>query len=154
MLTQFAPDAVKVHIPLPPLDALPGIVDNNPTIAFNLLLHLIQMSSDLDTKESNGKLQNGKSGKPVDNPELSIVDGYLDTMTHSKRLTLHSLEVVNRLTGATTLSPQFLHGYIENAIRCCEMVDDKVGQARVVRMVSDLGYFFCFLLWSMREMWR
>ncbi|KAF9309395.1 hypothetical protein BG003_009806 [Podila horticola] len=132
MLTQFAPDAVKVHIPLPPLDALPGIVDNNPTIAFNLLLHLIQMSSDLDTK--GGKLQNGKSGKP-DSPEPSIVDGYLDTMTHSKRLTLHSLEVVNRLTGATALSPQFLHAYIENAIRCCEMVDDKVGQARVVRML-------------------
>ncbi|KFH69083.1 hypothetical protein MVEG_05885 [Podila verticillata NRRL 6337] len=135
MLTQFAPDAVKVHIPLPSLDALPGIVDNNPTIAFNLLLHLIQMSSDLDIKESNGKLQNGKSGKPVDSPEPSIVDGYLDTMTHSKRLTLHSLEVVNRLTGATALSPQFLHAYIENAIRCCEMVDDKVGQARVVRML-------------------
>ncbi|KAG0099235.1 hypothetical protein BGZ93_008476, partial [Podila epicladia] len=133
MLTQFAPDAVKVHIPLPPLDALPGIVDNNPTIAFNLLLHLIQMSLDLDTKGS-GKPQNGKSGKP-DSPEPSIVSGYLDTMTHSKRLTLHSLEVVNRLTGATTLSPQFLHAYIENAIRCCEMVDDKVGQARVVRML-------------------
>lgn len=151
MLTQFAPDAAKVHIPLPPLDALPGIVDSNPTIAFNLLLHLIQMSSDLDTKGS-GKLQNGKSGKP-DSPEPSIVDGYLDTMTHSKRLTLHSLEVVNRLTGATTLSPQFLHAYIENAIRCCEMVDDKVGQARVVRMVSYPGYF---LLRKMREreMWR
>ncbi|KAG0016984.1 hypothetical protein BGZ82_000889 [Podila clonocystis] len=133
MLTQFAPDTVKVHIPLPPLDALPGIVDNNPTIAFNLLLHLIQMSSDLDTKGS-GKAQNGKSSKS-DNPEPSIVDGYLDTMTHSKRLTLHSLEVVNRLTGATSLSPQFLHAYIENAIRCCEMVDDKVGQARVVRML-------------------
>ncbi|KAF9135651.1 hypothetical protein BGW39_001531 [Mortierella sp. 14UC] len=146
MLSQFTVDATRVHIPLPSQEALPGIVDNNPTIAFNLLLYLIQLSSDLeggDSVETNPKSNGAKASSAkgsaknstVASPELSMVDGYLDTMTRSKRLTLHSLEVVNRLTGATTLSPRFLHGYIENAIRCCEQVEDKVGQARVVRML-------------------
>ncbi|KAF9912718.1 hypothetical protein EC991_009454 [Linnemannia zychae] len=145
MLSQFTVDATRVHIPLPSQEALPGIVDNNPTIAFNLLLYLIQLSSDLEggenvetNQKSNGAKSSSAKGSAknstVASPEPSMVDGYLDTMTRSKRLTLHSLEVVNRLTGATTLSPRFLHGYIENAIRCCEQVEDKVGQARVVRM--------------------
>lgn len=123
------------------------MVDNNPTIAFNLLLYLIQLSSDLEggdsadiNQKSNGAKSTSAKGSTKNStftsPEPSMVDGYLDTMTRSKRLTLHSLEVVNRLTGATTLSPRFLHGYIENAIRCCEQVEDKIGQARVVRMVS------------------
>ncbi|CAO3566279.1 unnamed protein product [Mortierella alpina] len=148
MLAQFTGDAAKVHIPLPPHEALPGIVDNNPMIAFNLLLHLIQLSSELDgtnaeiaesNQKANGfKDRTGKAGSKssgASSPAPTIVDGYLDTMTHAKRLTLHSLEVVNRLTGATTLSSRFLHAYIENAVRCCEMVEDKVGQARVVRML-------------------
>ncbi|KAF9924185.1 hypothetical protein FBU30_005803 [Linnemannia zychae] len=146
MLSQFTVDATRVHIPLPSQEALPGIVDNNPTIAFNLLLYLIQLSSDMeggDNVEGTSKLngtkpssnKGGAKNSVVASPEPSIVDGYLDTMTRSKRLTLHSLEVVNRLTGATTLSPRFLHEYIENAIRCCEQVEDKAGQARVVRML-------------------
>ncbi|KAF9897863.1 hypothetical protein BX616_004858 [Lobosporangium transversale] len=146
MLSQFNTNSTKVHIPLPPPETLPGIVDNNPSIAFNLLLYLIQLSSDLDGTDISGTASklNGNTGTPgkisakssnFSSPEPSIVDAYLDTMTHAKRLTLHSLEVVNRLTGATTLSPRFLHAYIENAIRCCELVDDKVGQARVVRML-------------------
>ncbi|KAF9570965.1 hypothetical protein EC968_001155 [Mortierella alpina] len=148
MLAQFTGDAAKVHIPLPPHEALPGIVDNNPMIAFNLLLHLIQLSSELEgtntdtvgssQKTGGSKDRIGKAGQKssgANSPAPTIVDGYLDTMTHAKRLTLHSLEVVNRLTGATTLSPRFLHAYIENAVRCCEMVEDKVGQARVVRML-------------------
>ncbi|KAG0000857.1 hypothetical protein BGZ79_005399 [Entomortierella chlamydospora] len=147
MLSQFNADTAKVHIPLPPPETLPGIVDNNPTIAFNLLQYLIQLSSDLDggdtgIQKSNGSWSGGgRIGKlgakdsSFSSPEPSIVDSYLYTMTHAKRLTLHSLEVVNRLSAATTLSPQFLHAYIENAIRCCELVEDKVGQARVVRML-------------------
>ncbi|KAF9106102.1 hypothetical protein BGX27_009318 [Mortierella sp. AM989] len=175
MLSQFDADTTKVHIPLPPPEALPGIVDNNPTIAFNLLQYLIQLSSDLDggdvgiSQKSNGDSSSGRSGKTgakdssFSSPEPSIVDSYLYTMTHAKRLTLHSLEVVNRLSGATTLSPQFLHAYIENAIRCCELVEDKVGQARVVRMsllrneaITIPGYFhalqsFCIQFARVKE---
>ncbi|KAF9351941.1 hypothetical protein BGX26_010146 [Mortierella sp. AD094] len=156
MLSQFSADTAKVHIPLPPPEALPGIVDNNPTIAFNLLQYLIQLSSDLDGGDTGAQKSNGGGGgsgsghigkadakdSSFSSPEPSIVDSYLYTMTHAKRLTLHSLEVVNRLSAATTLSPQFLHAYIENAIRCCELVEDKVGQARVVRMAITIpGYY-------------
>jgi hypothetical protein len=139
MLSQFSVEAEKVHIPLPPTDAISGIVDNNPTVAFNLLLYLIQLSKDMglaDLPANGNSGKNGSKGNTSSYPEPSMVDEYLDTMIHTKRLTLHSLEVVNRLTTATTVSPRFLHGYIENAVRCCELVEDKVGQARVVRMVS------------------
>ncbi|GJJ74537.1 hypothetical protein EMPS_06895 [Entomortierella parvispora] len=137
MLSQFAVDADKVHIPLPPTDAISGIVDNNPTIAFNLLLYLIQLSKEMGLADVPANGGAGKAGSKgaTSYPEPSMVDVYLDTMIHTKRLTLHSLEVVNRLTTATTVSPRFLHGYIENAVRCCELVEDKVGQARVVRML-------------------
>ncbi|KAG0050478.1 hypothetical protein BGZ83_004719 [Gryganskiella cystojenkinii] len=141
MLSQFSADADKVHIPLPSPDAISGIVDNNPTVAFNLLLYLIQLSKELgmsgnETPANGGPGKTGnKNNGSTSYSEPSMVDEYLDTMIHAKRLTLHSLEVVNRLTTATTVSPRFLHGYIENAVRCCELVDDKVGQARVVRML-------------------
>ena len=137
MLSQFAVDADKVHIPLPPTDAISGIVDNNPTIAFNLFLYLILLSKEMGLADVPANGNTGKNGSKgvTGYSEPSMVDVYLDTMIHTKRLTLHSLEVVNRLTTATTVSPRFLHGYIENAVRCCELVEDKVGQARVVRMV-------------------
>ncbi len=51
--------------------------------------------------------------------KLRVADGYLATLA-SMELSLHSLEVVNRLVAAVQLAPDFLLEYITNCIACCE----------------------------------
>lgn len=54
--------------------------------------------------------------------KLKAADDYL-AMLASMDLTLHSLEVVNRLVAAAQLPPDFLLEYITNCISCCERAE-------------------------------
>ncbi|UXI15418.1 hypothetical protein NH340_JMT01362 [Sarcoptes scabiei] len=100
---------------------LPGLVENNPIIADEIISIYIR-ESPLNQSKNETSLS------------ISFVNNCLSTLIEMDT-SVHSMEVVNRLSSKSLLPSEYTYRYILNCIRTCENIKDRYLQNRLVRLV-------------------
>ncbi|KAG7277699.1 LOW QUALITY PROTEIN: hypothetical protein CRUP_024519, partial [Coryphaenoides rupestris] len=123
------------HIGLSPAK-LPDLVENNPLVAIEMLLKLMQSTDHLlGDLERDPKLvyhiglSPAKLPDLVENNPLVAIEMLLKLMQSSQITEYFSVLVnMDMLTTAVDLPPEFIHLYISNCISTCEQIKDKYMQ--------------------------
>uniref|UniRef100_A0A182QZB8 CCR4-NOT transcription complex subunit 11 n=1 Tax=Anopheles farauti TaxID=69004 RepID=A0A182QZB8_9DIPT len=107
LVTELEKDTQQTHLSCVTPEKLPNLIEFNPTIAIEILMRMLKTRH---------------------------INAYLDEIV-GMELSLHSMEVVNRLTTSVDLPVHFVHLYIVNSIATCSTIRDKYMQNRLVRLV-------------------
>uniref|UniRef100_A0A182SHX3 CCR4-NOT transcription complex subunit 11 n=1 Tax=Anopheles maculatus TaxID=74869 RepID=A0A182SHX3_9DIPT len=107
LVNELEKDTQQTHLSCVTPEKLPNLIEYNPTIAIEILMRMLKTRH---------------------------IDAYLDVIVDME-LSLHSMEVVNRLTTSVDLPVHFVHLYIVNSIGTCSTIRDKYMQNRLVRLV-------------------
>jgi hypothetical protein len=87
---------------------LPALIESNPLVAIQLLLAIMN--------------------------KAEAIAPYFTELIHMD-MSLHSMEVINRLARAVELPHEFLNLYITHCLQQCQLHKDKYQQTRLVRLV-------------------
>ena len=109
-------------------EKFPELVENNPLIANEVLL--IYMKSSTLTTET----KSDTSDVELPSVSSSTIKEYLSVLVNME-MSVHSMEVINRLSNNIELPFDFMHIYISNCIKSCANIKDKYVQNRLVRLV-------------------
>ncbi|XP_053674436.1 CCR4-NOT transcription complex subunit 11 [Anopheles nili] len=107
LVNELEKDTQQTHLSCVTPEKLPNLIEYNPTIAIEILMRMLKTRH---------------------------IDAYLEEIV-GMELSLHSMEVVNRLTTSVDLPVHFVHQYIVNSIATCSTIKDKYMQNRLVRLV-------------------